>query len=237
MFRFPKLTLRDHMKIRSVIAAQAVRYRKFDRQLGWGPEVVQALQAKYNFVVLPELSDLFPKEPDPDKPVVFSHGRFVRDGQVKLIDHLQIYQLAAGAVTSTSTDDSDFFLDDAAEWAIKTFDVTVTDVIATRVYVSQLEVEFEKPLPDLLPVLSQTAEKINGLRLNYGASPLPYSLTGLTLGYDANESKAPAPVPFIIERRASFPHDKNLFFCQAPLTTSDHIRLLEEFEQSLLAHA
>jgi hypothetical protein len=225
------------MKIRSVIAAQAVRYRKFDRQLGWGPEVIQALQAKYNFLVLPELSDLFPREPDPDKPLVFSHGRFVRDGQVKLIDHLQIYQLAAGAVTSTSTDDSDFFLDDAAEWAIKTFDVTVTDVIANRIYVSQLEVEFERPLPELLSALSQTAEKINRLRLNYGAPPLNYSLTGLTLAYDPYESKAPAPATFIIDRRANFPHDKNLFFCQAPLTTNDHILLLEEFEQSLLAHA
>lgn len=223
------------MKIRSVIAAQAVRYRRFDRQLGWAPEVLQALQAQYGFVVMPEISDVFPKEPNPDKPIVFSRGRFARNGQVKLIDHLQIYELAAVAITSTSTEDSDFFLDDAAEWAMKTFDVTITEITSTRMYVSQLEVEFEKPLPDLLPVLRQTAEMINDLRLTYSASPLKYSLTGLTISYDPYEAKAPAPTNFMIDRRVGFPHDKNLFFCQAPLKTEDHIRLLEEFEQSLIA--
>jgi hypothetical protein len=222
------------VKVRSVIAAQAVRYRKFDAQLGWGLEVLNALQAKYAFLVMPQPADIFQAQPDPDKPIVFSRGRFVRDGQVKLIDHLQIYQLAAAAVTSTSTDDSDFFLDDAAEWAVKTFNVTLTDIVSTRIYVSQLEVEFERPIPDLFPALQSVAEEISTLRLNYNAPPLKYSLAGLTLAYDLYESKPPAPASFIIERRASFPYDTNLFFCQAPLTTNDHIRVLEQFERTLL---
>ena len=63
--------------------------------------------------------------------------------------------------------------------------------------------------------------------------PINYEPTGIILNLDQSTTKL-APVFFTLERRAEVPFTDNKYFSSAPLSTQDHIGILQEVEKALV---
>jgi hypothetical protein len=55
---------------------------------------------------------------------------------------------------------------------------------------------------------------------------------GIAFGVDPMTIKTP-PASFRVERLTESPFSEMKYYCQAPLTTAEHINFLEEFEAAL----
>jgi hypothetical protein len=219
------------MKVVSVIEARAFRiYRPFG-SFGYLPDAINKAIEEYKFLGYPkEISELFPV--DTNQPIVFRHGKVVINGRVIVVDFLQIYPAGLQVITLTNTSDSLAAVDHIAAWGVSTFDLKLETVKAPGFY-SQLHVRFKSPLPEMFPKLKPIASEISDKYPDVLDFRPQYELSALHFLY---EPKAKVdPVFFRIERVGNVSFAENLYYSDAPLSTEDHIRVLEDFERANLS--
>ena len=215
------------MKVVSIVEARAFRIFRPFGSFGYLPDAAKKVVEEYQFLDYPkEISQFFPTEPN--SPIEFRHGKIVIDSKVIVVDLLQVYPAGLQVVTQTNTSNALAAVDHIAAWGIRTFDLKLETVRAPGFY-SQLHIRFEKPLPDMFPKLNAIASEISNKHPDVIDFRPQYELAALHFAY---EPKAKIdPVIFRIERVGNVSFSENLYYSDAPLSTEDHISVLEDFER------
>jgi hypothetical protein len=162
---------------------------------------------------------------DLSKGVTFLHGFFKN----RVIDKFQVYSTGVVAEAKLDTDECERFLDDLLKWITERGGIEFTPNDPTvRLYVSQLEVQSELDLGNSFPKLTPLGRQIADILRGYGQVVHDYEFSGLSLGFTQNDTMG-----FRFEGREGPNVPRGLFFSQARLRTSDHLRMLEALESTL----
>jgi hypothetical protein len=138
-------------------------------------------------------------------------------------------------ITSPTTEQSELFWDDVSSWMITENGFRNFTEIPIRRFVSQLVVEFNKPLERLVGPFEAMSKIISDRLSPIYDQEVPLGFSRLDLEYDKSSFRSSIIVPkFIIERRQGVPFNKERYYCSAPIRTKDHIAILETIERELL---
>lgn len=222
------------MKLRQAILARSISQVSAIYSTEYLPDLVRRLQERYSFIKVPSTPDEL-LGTDPTQGIKFLHGKLVHGQRTILIDSLQFLTLSANSMiivdTRTSTDDSDFVIDDY----IRNANVTRPDMILRNEptqYDNHLEFTMDGSLGEFCsPPLRNAGDAINRLLDSYKIKTPGYEPSNIIIYYDQSGLGGLLPVPFRIERRAGFRYGANTYFSQAPLKTVDHIALLERLSE------
>jgi hypothetical protein len=180
---------------------------------------------RYGFLKYPDKIEEFLDE----KGITFELGKW---GDV-VITKLSVLPGGFALDTRSSTDDSERILSDILVWSKEALGFTYDpSMITHKMYVSQVTFTSGIPLSALNPRLDSFATRLTRSVSSALGHEFSYEASGLTFGYDTMHTKPNAPF-FIVERRENVPYSDNKYFSSAPLSTSEHLALLEEFEAAL----
>lgn len=186
------------------------------------PEVPAGLVERYGFNSYPTKYEDF----DWQKGIVFETGRW---NDIS-INRFALYTNGILVDTASSTDDSEAILINALTWASESFGLTYKpDMLNRKVYVNELIVRCETSLN---PALESLNKKLSESVSRMVGQSVSYETAAIALNFDVLLSKPPL-APFRIEKLADASYSENKYYAIAPLPTSEHIKLLEEFEAAL----
>lgn len=194
-------------------------------------ELVGLLVERYGFQFLPDLSR--PWEEMQKSVFKFNSGVFKVNNKQKNILEFTIYNDGIVANTS-STEDSEKFLEDMLGWAKDAFHIREITTKPTFYYSSQIIVEFDIDMNALLSQFKHISDLYGKeLKTLYNVQQLP-ELSRLAINCD--RTKLPITVlgtDFVMERRLNQPYEDKRFFCEAPLPTAQHLQLLRDIEKAV----
>jgi len=191
------------------------------------PDLLKAFGGQYEFSVLPQV---FGHDFDPQKGIEFRCGKL---GTIN-IEKILVFPRAVAVDTRSSTDDSDYVLDEALRWVQKFVGRSTPIQLPRRSYWSQLSFQSDFRLSLLNPIFEGLATRITDSVSQQTNLPLQYELVSFNLHFDQLMAKF-TPGYFSIERLVDTPFSDNKYFSNAPLKTTEHVCILEEFEAALLA--
>jgi hypothetical protein len=166
---------------------------------------------------------------DLSKGVTFLHGFFNN----RVIDRFQVFSNGILAEAKLDTNECDRFLDDLLKWITERGGVEFTPINPmSRFYNSQLEIQSDIELGRSFPTLAPLGQQIAEILRGYGQTMPDYELSGLTFGATQNDTMG-----FRFEGREGPNVPRGIFFSQARLRTSDHLRMLEALEGLLKTSA
>lgn len=164
-----------------------------------------------------------------NKGVIFEAGKWGEIG----IDKVVLFDWGIVIETSASTDACENVLQDMLNWGAETFGTTSRpNLITQKNYVSEIVFSSELSLPAINPKIESLGTKITGLVGGYLGTSLPFQTAGITLAFDPSLSKQ-IFTPFQITRLADTPFALKKYYSGAPLKTSDHLQVIEDFETVL----
>lgn len=222
------------MKVISVMLAQSMKaVRTVGGSLGYLPDAMKLLVERYGFVGLPATrEEIFPS--DASKGVIFRHGKCTLADRVIVIEYLQIFPNGLLIATQKDTADADLVVEDVLNWAASTFNFQYEPIRPSIAHNSQLEVRFDKSLPQLLPVLSSVGDAISSRLDDFFETKPRYEFMTLNFYFDKTKVPPLAPSVFRLDRREGVPFDQEVYWSEAPLSTRHHIEVLTEFETTCL---
>jgi len=221
------------MEISSVLRAQSVRTTKpraFDAVSAF--ELVDAVKDRYNFRQVPTTQEI-----NAGSPTNFVFGKMREGDREVTIESFSIvyygtFATGITAVTRSSTDDADLFLDDLRQWAVDKYKFDATPIIPAN-YHSQLEVIFNKTLDKRFEGLKQFGVTVADFLRGYGFNKYPdFEPIGFSMHFDGTKPDRYAAA-FSLERRGGASYESNKYFAQAPLKTDHHIEVLRQIEEWL----
>jgi hypothetical protein len=223
------------MKLVSILKGSTVKAAKPSAPFGYLPEVIAAVAERYKFAEIPtDISKLIPHgDAQAESPATFRHGKVDIGDRSLLIEELQVFQNGTVVSMPSSTTDSDLVTEDIFRWASERFKLDFQP-IRPLVHASQLEIQFARPLPDLFSPLKEI-----GVAIEKGLDPLweslpSYELINIQFGMDPTKAPKLNPGMFRIERRTEMPFELGLYFCEAAMTTDNHLTILARFERICL---
>lgn len=191
------------------------------------PQMAAALVDRYSFAGAPtSLADLTGNQ------IEFSHGVFKNAS----IEKLDVYNDGVVVSARAPSDIVEAFLDDLMHWIKNDLGMEVwVSREVTRLYDSELVVELDSSVMNVLEQFNGIGSKLSkmiaencGMRMNYHALGFGYSC-------DQASNRGLAPSSFRLERRLASEFQLNQFISSAPLTTSQHLELLESIESTARA--
>jgi hypothetical protein len=190
------------------------------------PEIVAALVRRFNFQVFPT------------KPADFNEqtGILLTDGKFSegTLDRVQIFTHGIVVDTRISTDVSERLLHETLEWAKSELGLHYAEgMIKRTAYVSQLTFESSLKINKLHPILGEVGNFVASKLTKGIGQALGFEATGVIWNLDQSATKL-TPGAFTIERRSEVPFRDNKYFSAAPLSTADHLVILQEIEKALL---
>jgi hypothetical protein len=216
------------------------------------PDLSASIAERYSFVSSPILAPLSELQ---NKGAEFQLGKFqaARENELYPLASARLGKLGAddgehniqslrivseGIIASAwSTEAARRFLEDFFAWASDKHGLrTESEAFSRYFFLSQLIIEFEEPVDKIIrnfEALSSSVGKT--FRETYGADN-QFQFSSLSIDYDRtilSDSNLNQLSQFMVARQIDKPFSSNRFFCQAPLRTEDHIRLLEELENRL----
>lgn len=186
------------------------------------PELLDWLKDRYNFKTAPETAEAI----EGKEGLQFKKGAYQAKEEVFVDVELTIFNDGVLAKSSSSTEDTDKFIEDVISGVVLDFSLTFDqNMIRRKLYLSELNIKLEQPLPNLNPKLSAFAAR---LTKDSGSANL-FEVGGISFWTDVTNSVYKTP-PFTIERRLNAPFGESRFYTKAPVKTSQHISLLAELE-------
>lgn len=186
--------------------------------------VFEEIGKRYRFAKAPANEIDF----DEQRSLAFKAGTFTGARKIPVIVGLNVYNDGLVADTVSSTDETTEFLTDLASWLSDTYGLIVPKERKVN-YLSQIDFRSEVSLTNLNRQLGTFAENLQNLRRsadnNYEVGSIQF--------WTEDIGKPGSAAPVKIERKITAPFSANHYFSQAPLPTTDHIRLLTEFEAIL----
>jgi len=203
--------------------------------------LIQELVKTFSFSVVPPVTGQSPLVqgvvlPTTQITLSFEHGQLEDSGQQIPIMRLFVTGNGAVAVTAT-TDLSDTVISKLVSVLNEKFGFLIHAGRVKHDHVSNVVVEFEEDFEKSVSALRRITEAINEVvqpsealryqfkRLAFGRDFGPLVIDPAMLGLDAADR-----VDFILERRSQEPYSRNRYFSSAPLTTEQHISLLNKLE-------
>ena len=191
------------------------------------PDLTRAIVARYGFQKFPQTLEEF----DEAKGVTFAAGRLGNS----VIEQLIIYTYGILLDTRSSTEESKLLLEEAMQWGKDELGLVYEPSMIRRwQYASQVTFRSDVPLTGIQTAFQALAGKMNKHVRELTGEDLKYDLTAFFVDYDQLTRKHPLG-RFSIQRRDNTPFSENKYFSEAPLPTDVHIKLLEEFEQDIIA--
>ena len=140
-----------------------------------------------------------------------------------------VYNDGVVATCTTSTEDSDSFLESACSRLAKEGIITYRpEIVGKKQYASEVIARSDKSLQ--LPQLNS----VYNIMSDYvGVDNSLLSWWSIKLDVDPKTSRR--QVPFQFERRANTPFEENLWYSHGPLTTVQHKAVLDAIEAALIA--
>jgi hypothetical protein len=182
------------------------------------PDVMDRIREHYDF----------DEEEDPPKGedrFKLANGRHqIPQGDIVAIIALQFFADGISAETRAHTDASDAFLEDLFGWLKSDLGMYYhKNLIRQKTYQSELSVRSNVALGAVCEKLQRFAERLSTVSL-FGKTE-QQELASIYFGASGGTFSS-----FSFERKATTPFRENRFYCRAPLTTTEHFRLLQEFE-------
>jgi hypothetical protein len=218
------------MKLTAIVMARALAFVEIEelnpKGKAYYPDIVAALVERFKFQKYPTK----PEDFDETKGVQFADGKFA-DGT---LDRVQLFTHGIVIDTRVSTAVSAALLNDTLLWAKSALGMHYEEsMVKRRAFVSQVTFESNLKLVKLNPILEKAGSVISSSLSTSTGQPIHFEPTGIVLSLDQSVSKL-APGTFTLERRAEIPFADNKYFSSAPLSTDEHLKLLQEFEKVLL---
>jgi hypothetical protein len=189
-------------------------------------DIAKAMLERYKFAKIPEKIEDY----DLQKGVEFVAGKL--DGIT--IERVTLFTNGIVVDTRSSTDDSDRILEDGLQWFSHLTGLPSPPPVTRRCHISQLTYYSEIGLPLANPHFIDLSNKISELVSKPLGQQYNYEVYSLSFNFDQTKAKW-TPGPFTIERAADIPFSENKYTSIAPLSTTQHLALLEEFESALKA--
>jgi hypothetical protein len=209
------------MKLSSIIVSRVIRFGQVSGPGGgtvYGLNLSKACEERYGFLQAPRvLSDY-----DLSKGVTFLHGYFNN----RVIDKFQVFSHGIVAEAKLDTDECDRFLDDVLKWITERGGVEFASSDPSRFYNSQLEIQSDLELGRSFPKLAPFGRQLSDILRSYGQPVPDYECSGLSFGSSQNDTTG-----FRFEGREGLNVPRGMFFSQARLRTSDHLRMLDTLER------
>ncbi len=191
-------------------------------------EFLEWLKDNYHFTKSPTSMD----ELDENKGLVFQNGQFQIREEFFIGVDITIFLDGLVAQTRSSTRDTDRFLDDAIQEAVREFGFAFSsNTIRQKLYVSELNLRCEKKLDTLNYGLTSICGRISQLISEPKNLPFQTASVGLWPVFEASRTVVP---PFQFERKVGASFAENRYYSRAPLQTEDHLTILNEFETLLV---
>ncbi|MHB8068157.1 MAG: hypothetical protein ACYDIC_09680 [Desulfobaccales bacterium] len=191
--------------------------------------LIPSIREKYRFIEYSPTIDKINRE---TKEIQFGLGSFQKDHGNSIRIDLSIFNDGFIADTMSSTKDSDAFLEEFLNWISTGFGfASYQEVLRTKLYVSELWVEIDKPLNAFNPKLVNFANKLTSLIVGYEHKNISFEMAGIQFWTSPNIVNPPAP--FRLERSIEVPFNQNRYYSGAPLQTDVHLEMLEELEKIL----
>jgi len=186
------------------------------------PDGFKALATRYSFTKIPQKYEEF----DFQKGAEFLDGKF--EGIV--IERLTLFNNGVAIDTRSSTENCAKVLDDLLNVVRERYGAAMAPT--RRLQLSQIifrsGMKFSTVHPTLQPIADQLTASVSG---DLG-QPVLYDIFSIGLSADLSQIKL-TPSQFTIERRVDTPFGANIYFSSAPLSTTDHIALIEKFETAM----
>jgi hypothetical protein len=188
------------------------------------PALGEALVKRYQFAQYPKTREEWL---DP-KGSPFAQGRV---GPIE-INRLIIYSNAVELTAQTTTEGNEQILEEMLIWATSLGLQYTKNDQRFRWPTSELTFTSDISLDALHPAVRALGDELSRIVTQSFRMPALYQTTAVALNLDDMNLKIP-PGPFRLERRQGIPFTENMYYSIAPLTTNDHVRVLEQFEAAL----
>ncbi len=96
-------------------------------------------------------------------------------------------------------------------------------------FLSQIIFHSDFRLDLVHPALRALAAKVSASTSDALKQAFKYETTAILMGHDETQTRLVPPI-FSIERRSNLPFGENVYFSSAPLSTSEHLEMLDEVE-------
>lgn len=188
-------------------------------------QLLAEIRERYSFMRQPDLT--LPKAEIESNGLIFESGIYNGHDSIMNISRLAIHKDGIVANAST-TDEAEEFFEDLREWLLRSWNFR--EVPSISLFGSEIIVDFEKPLSNLLKDFKAISSAINqglsGSQENLGE----VSFRHLAFEFKSHSGQAPK---FMMERRLDSPVDQERFFCSAPMRTKLHLQTLSNIEGML----
>jgi hypothetical protein len=188
--------------------------------------VCEWLIQKYRFSAYPK--NLLDQSSEKEKALAFQAGSFVNSKGANVLVSISIYNNGLIADASSSTDDADEFLQQAAGEIAKNFGPTVPPNVG-RAYLSQLEVESEFSFVTFNPKIAPLLESLSASVTTVDRKPRKFDFGALQF-WNEDTNPVTSPAYFRFERKIGLPFSSNRYFSQAALKTHEHLEFLKTLE-------
>jgi hypothetical protein len=163
-----------------------------------------------------------------DSKVEFRQGVFGDVG----IESFAIYGDGVVIKSKASTDVLDAFLVDVTEWMESAFGLRRVEThTINRTYESNVLVRSDAKLLKAIDAIAPIREMIVKAVKSSMDTDIQFEPFGIALAADHGLIPGLKPSTFRLERRAGLAFDTNLYVSQAPVRTSDHLKILERLEK------
>jgi hypothetical protein len=187
-------------------------------------DMIALIVERYQFQGFPRLAPGAPPLPS----LVFGAGKFESGEQSFAIAQLAMFAHGDVAITVT-TDQAELVLNDLIQLLDKELGFRLGSANKKKRFLSNIVVEFDAGLEIYLDKLikMEAAIAAAGLenaklkRLAFGEGDVQQTNDVIVMIETAD---------FLIERRQGAAYDQNRYFCSAPMSTSDHFRVLQLIE-------
>lgn len=211
------------MKISRPLISIAIRFLQADGDNKvFIPDAIRTLQDRYRFWRVPQTMEEYSQSTGAE----FSSGIF----EGVPVNSFRIYANGIRAEAEADTIFLDRFLDDVIEVAKGLGLKYRPSAPVARIYTSSLEVAADIGFTERYAELSQLWQRLTTMVAGYGITLSTYQLATMAAHSDPTVATPIQPGRFIFERRAGHPFGENLFYSEAPVSTNEHLELLEILE-------
>lgn len=163
----------------------------------------------------------------------FESGRFEHSDTPINIAQLILYSDGV-LVEAPTTDDANTVLDEFLPWLQNELDFGDVPTKLPRTYISGLVVDFDQRIDSSASIFEQINSMLRSLYHQYYDINQSVALNKLAFCAELPLPRTMVGPEFTIERRIDTKQEDNRFYSASPFPTQEHIRLLENFERSLV---